>query len=158
MSEKQNIGEISEIIERLDRLNLGQVSQLIEEIKEDKQKINHNFSNRKQDQYHILIKKMKSWIKEKYNIEETAIVQTSEAQSSEKVEEKASNVSLKLVDIGTQKIPIYNVIKDLVEGVNNIIEAKKLAEKGLILENVSREKAEEAKKLLEEKGAKVEIK
>ena len=128
MSEKQNIGEISEIIERLDRLNLGQVSQLIEEIKE------------------------------KYNIEETAIVQTSEAQSSEKVEEKASNVSLKLVDIGTQKIPIYNVIKDLVEGVNNIIEAKKLAEKGLILENVSREKAEEAKKLLEEKGAKVEIK
>jgi large subunit ribosomal protein L7/L12 len=128
MSEKQNIGEISEIIERLDRLNLGQVSQLIEEIKE------------------------------KYNIEETAIVQTSEVQSSEKAEEKASNVSLKLVDIGTQKIPIYNVIKDLVEGVNNIIEAKKLAEKGLILENVSREKAEEAKKLLEEKGAKVEIK
>src|SRR4051812_19238690 len=106
MSEKQNIGEISEIIERLDRLNLGQVSQLIEEIKE------------------------------KYNIEETAIVQTADAQSSEKVEEKASNVSLKLVDIGAQKIPIYNVIKDLVEGINNIIEAKKLAEKGLILENV----------------------
>ncbi len=39
------------------------------EIKEDKQKINHNFSNRKQDKYLILIKKMKSLIKEKYNID-----------------------------------------------------------------------------------------
>ena len=33
------------------------------EIKEDKQEINHNFLNRKQDQYLILIKKMKSLIK-----------------------------------------------------------------------------------------------
>ena len=39
------------------------------EIKEDKQEINHNFLNRKQDQYLILIKKMKSLIKEKYNID-----------------------------------------------------------------------------------------
>src|SRR4051812_33747465 len=131
MSEKQNVGEINEkigeILKGIGGLNLGQISQLIEEIKKE------------------------------YNIEETAIVQTGNVQSSEKVEEKSSNVSVKIVDIGAQKIPIYKVIIDLVEGLN-IIEAKKLTEKGAILENVSREKAEEAKKLLEEKGAKVEIK
>ena len=48
---------------------LGISMDIFKEIKEDKQKINHNFSNRKQDQYHILIKKMKSLIKEKYNID-----------------------------------------------------------------------------------------
>jgi ribosomal protein L7/L12 len=131
MSEKQNVGEINEkinaILKGIGGLNLGQISQLIDEIKKE------------------------------YNIEETAIVQTTGVQTSEKVEEKSSNVSVKLVDIGAQKIPIYKVIIDLVEGLN-IIEAKKLAEKGVILENVSQEKAEEAKKLLEEKGAKVEIK
>src|SRR4051812_20479891 len=131
MSEKQNVGEINqkigEILEGIGGLNLEQISQLIGKIKE------------------------------KYNIEETAILQTTDVQNSEKVEEKVGNVSVKLVDIGSQKIPIYKVIIDLVEGLN-IIEAKKLAEKGLILENISREKAEEAKKLLEEKGAKVEIK
>lgn len=48
---------------------LGISMDTFKEIKEDKQEINHNFSNRKQDQYLLLINKMKSLIKEKYNID-----------------------------------------------------------------------------------------
>lgn len=48
---------------------LGISMDTFKEIKEDKQEINHNFSNRKQDKYLLLIKKMKSLIKEKYNID-----------------------------------------------------------------------------------------
>jgi large subunit ribosomal protein L7/L12 len=129
MSEEQISNEISKIIKEIDGLNLGQISKLIEEIKG------------------------------KYNIQETAVIQSTSTQESEKVEEKTSNVSVKLVEVGNQKILVYKVIMDFVEGLN-IVKAKELAEKegGVILENVPREKAEEAKKKLEEKGAKVEIK
>lgn len=48
---------------------LGISMDTFKEIKEDKQEIYHNFSNRKQDKYFLLIKKMKSLIKEKYNID-----------------------------------------------------------------------------------------
>ena len=48
---------------------LGIGMDTFKEIKEDKQEINHNFSNRKQDQYLLLINKMKSLIKEQYNID-----------------------------------------------------------------------------------------
>lgn len=48
---------------------LGISMDTFKEIKEDKQEIYHNFSNRKQDKYLLLIKKMKSLIKEKYNID-----------------------------------------------------------------------------------------
>ena len=135
MSEKQISGKLDEIIKGIDGLNLGQISELIEEIKA------------------------------KYNIQETAIIQPGNtAQSSEKIEEKASNVSIKLVDIGPQKVQIYNIIKTAIKELKgaeiNIIEAKKLteAEGAVILESIPGEKAEAVKKQLEEKGAKVEIK
>src|SRR4051794_24780462 len=101
MSEKQTTREISEIVEKIDGLNLGQVSELINQIKE------------------------------KYNIQETAVVQSANnGQTSEKAEEKVSNVSLKLVDVGPQKVQIYNIIKSAVKELTgndiNIIEAKKL--------------------------------
>jgi large subunit ribosomal protein L7/L12 len=135
MSEKQEVKEISEIIEKIEVLNLGQVSELIEQIKE------------------------------KYNIQETALVQaTGDTQSSEKVEEKTVNVSLKLLDVGSQKIIVYKIIMEKIKELKgkeiNIVEVQKLTkeEGGIILENVPKEKAEEVKKQLEEKGAKVEIK
>lgn len=135
MSEKQLSGEISEIIKRIEGLNLGQVSELIDEIKS------------------------------KYNIQETAVIQTaSEGQTSEKVKEEISNVSVKLVDIGAQKVQVYNVIKTAIKDLKgaeiNIIEAKKLteAEGAIIFSDIAKDKAETVKKQLEEKGAKVEIK
>jgi len=48
---------------------LGICVDSFKEIKEDQQKIHHNLLNGKQDQYPLLIKKMKSLIKEQYNID-----------------------------------------------------------------------------------------
>jgi len=137
MSEKQINKEIGEIIEGIDKLNLGQVSELIEEIKA------------------------------KYNIQETAVIQPgNNTQTSEKVEEKSDNVSVKFAEIaeGANKVQIYSLIRNSIKELTgkeiNVIEASKFTkEKGqVILENIPREKAESFKKQLEEKGAKVEIK
>ncbi len=48
---------------------LGINVDIFKEIKEEQQKIHHNLLNGKQDQYLLLIKKMKSLIKEQYNID-----------------------------------------------------------------------------------------
>ena len=48
---------------------LGTSVDIFKEIKEDQQEIHHNLLNGKQDQYLLLIKKMKSLIKEQYNID-----------------------------------------------------------------------------------------
>lgn len=48
---------------------LGMSVDIFKEIKEEQQKIHHNLLNGKQDQYIILINKMKSLIKEQYNID-----------------------------------------------------------------------------------------
>lgn len=135
MSEKQINREIDEIVNGIDKLNLGQVNELIEVIKE------------------------------KYNIEEIALVQPiGSLPISEKVEEKVANVSIKLIDIGAQKVQVYNIIKTAIKELKgteiNIIEAKKLTETegAIVLKDIPSEKAETVKKQLEEKGAKVEIK
>lgn len=135
MSEEQISNEISKIIEGISKLNLTEVSKLIE------------------------------GIKEKYDIKDTAVIQPgSTAQASEKTEEKVSNVSMKLVDIGSQKVQVYNIIRTAIKELKgteiNIVETKKLteAEGSVILENIPAEKADLVKKQLEEKGAKVEIK
>jgi len=135
MSEIKISKEVNEIKEKISKLNLGQVSELIDSIKQE------------------------------YNIQEQAVVQSvATTPTSEKSEEKGNNVSVKLLDLGTQKVQIYNIvksaIKELTEKEINIIEAKKITEKEdkIILENIAKEKAEIIKKQLEEKGAKVEIK
>src|SRR4051812_12558826 len=135
MSEEQISNEISKIIEGISKLNLTEVSKLIE------------------------------GIKEKYDIKDTAVIQPGNTvQAGEKSEEKVSNVSMKLVDIGPQRVQIYNIIRTAIKELKgteiNIVETKKLteAEGGTILENIPGEKAELVKKQLEEKGAKVEIK
>ena|SRR6185437_15646109 len=86
MSEIKSSKEVSEIKEKIKSLNLGQVSELIEGLKLD------------------------------YNIQETAVVQTTTAtQESENSEEKGGDVSLKIVKIeeGANKIGIYREIMDI---------------------------------------------
>jgi len=135
MSEIKISKEVNEIKEKISKLNLGQVSELIDSIKQE------------------------------YNIQEQAVVQSvATTPTSEKSEEKGNNVSVKLLDLGPQKVQIYNIvksaIKELTEKEINIIEAKKITEKEdkIIFENIAKEKAGNIKKQLEEKGATVEIK
>ncbi|CAG8539976.1 8772_t:CDS:1 [Paraglomus brasilianum] len=137
MSEIKSSKEVSEIKEKIKSLNLGQVSELIEGLKLD------------------------------YNIQETAVVQTTTAtQESENSEEKGGDVSLKIVKIeeGANKIGIYREIMDIFKEQKgetiNLVQAKNLVEKEdkIILENIARVKAEEVKKKLKEKGVEVEIK
>ena len=104
MSEIKISKEVNEIKEKISKLNLGQVSELIDSIKQE------------------------------YNIQEQAVVQSvATTPTSEKSEEKGNNVSVKLLDLGTQKVQIYNIvksaIKELTEKEINIIEAKKITEK-----------------------------
>jgi ribosomal protein L7/L12 len=137
MSEIKISKEVSEIKSKIKELNLGQISELIEGLKVD------------------------------YNIQETAVVQSAvTTQESEKSEEKNSNVSIKLVEMGSEKIKIWkeivNIVKEQKGEVINPIHAKKLTEKEdkIILEDIPRDKAEGEKgikKRLEDLGAKVEI-
>ncbi|MEG7978388.1 MAG: ribosomal protein L7/L12 [Mollicutes bacterium UO1] len=134
MSEIKISKEVSEIRANIKKLNLGQVSELIDSLKEE------------------------------FNIQEQAVVQSTAASASEKIEEKGGNVSLKLLEIGANRIQIYkeivNIIKEQKGEVISPIQAKSIADKEdkIILENIAKDKAEAIKKQLEEKGAKVEIK
>lgn len=129
--------KIANIIQELDSLNVGEIAELITNIKE------------------------------RYGIQETAIVQPSTgASESEKTAKKGGNVSVKLVkmeDVGLSPIKVYGLVKDTIKELKgesiNVIQAKKLTEKEdkIILENIPRDKAEEFQKKVE-KGAQVEIK
>ena len=134
MSETKISKKVNEIVEGISNLSLGEVSELVDSIKE------------------------------KFNIQETAMVQpTATAQESEKVEEKGSNVSLHVSEVGAQPIKVYGEVKEVVNSAGgeqiNIVKAKQMIDqKKPILENIPKAKAEEYKKRLEDKGAKVEIK
>ena len=121
------------------------------------------------------ISELAKGLKEDLNIQEEVMVPQATATPSEKSEEKkeTGNASVKLVEMkeGLNKIEIYRVIMEAVneelkskgEPGISIVQAKKLTEREnkIILENVSREKADSLKKQLEEKGKdkiKVEIK
>lgn len=137
MSEIKSNKKVNEIIEGISNLSLGEVSELVDSIKE------------------------------KFNIQETAIVQAAAtAQESEKTEEKGGNVSMKFVKMkeGLSAIAGYGAIKEAFKKLKdeeiNIVQAKKLTEKEdkIIFEDVARSKAEDIKKELAEKGVEVEIK
>jgi len=134
MSEIKNNKKVNEIIEGISNLSLGEVSELVDSIKE------------------------------KFNIQETAIVQAAApTQESEKTEEKGGNVTLHVSEVGAQPIKVYGEVKEVVNSAGgeqiNIVKAKQMIDqKKPILENIPKEKAEEYKKRLEDKGAKVEIK
>jgi ribosomal protein L7/L12 len=134
MSEIKTSKEVKEVGEKIEKWNVGQISELTE------------------------------WIKKRFNIQEQAAVQAvAPTQSEEKTEEGGRKVSLHILETGAQPIKVYGEIKEIVNSVGgeqiNIVKAKQtIDQKKPILENIPRPKAEEYKKRLEDKGAKVEIK
>jgi len=128
--------EVSEVGEKIEKWNVGKISELVE------------------------------WIKKKFNIQEQAVVQATTTQENTKPEEKSSNVSIKLVEIGSEKIKVWkeivNIYKEQKNETITAVQAKKLTEKEdkVILEDIPRDKAEGEKgikKRLEDLGAKVEV-
>jgi ribosomal protein L7/L12 len=133
MSEIKTSKEVNEVGEKIEKWNVGQISELIE------------------------------WIKNRFNIQEQAIVQaTASTQSEEKAEEGGGNVSLHILEVGAQPIKVYGEVKEVVNSIGgeqiNIVKAKQMIDqKKPILENIPKPKAEEYKKRLEDKGAKAKI-
>ena len=134
MSEIKTSKEVNEVGEKIEKWNVGQISELIE------------------------------WIKNRFNIQEQAIVQAtaSTQNEEEKAEEKGGNVSLHILEVGAQTIKVYGEVKEIVNSIGgeqiNIVKAKQMIDqKKPILENIPKPKAEEFKKRLEEKGAKAKI-
>ncbi len=75
------------------------------------------------------------------------------------VEEEKTEFDVVLTDMGAQKIPVIKAVREIVSGLG-LADAKKLVESAPtpVLEAVSKDAAEEAKKKLEEAGAKIELK
>jgi len=73
--------------------------------------------------------------------------------------EEKTEFDVVLVEIGSNKIPVIKAVRELVSGLG-LADAKKLVESAPtpVLEGVAKDAAEEAKKKLEEAGAKVELK
>ncbi len=80
------------------------------------------------------------------------------AAAAEAVEEK-TEFDVVLIDAGANKIGVIKVVREVVPGLG-LADAKKLVESApaKILEAVSKDAAEAAKKKLEEGGGKVELK
>jgi len=80
------------------------------------------------------------------------------AAAAEAVEEK-TEFDVVLVDCGSNKIAVIKVVREVVPGLG-LADAKKLVESApaKILEAVSKDAAEAAKKKLDESGAKIELK
>ncbi|CAJ0633921.1 2851_t:CDS:2 [Entrophospora sp. SA101] len=101
-------------------------------------------------------------IEAEFNIQGGTFAPTSTQKVEEQKTASSTNVSLKITEVGKQPIPVYTAVKDIVNANGgqqiNIINAKQLIDqKKPILENIPKAKAEEYKKQLEEKGAKVEL-
>ena len=80
------------------------------------------------------------------------------AAAAEAVEEK-TEFDVVLTDVGPNKIAVIKVVREVVPGLG-LADAKKLVESApaKILEGVSKDAAEAAKKKLEEAAAKIELK
>ena len=80
------------------------------------------------------------------------------AAAAEAVEEK-TEFDVVLTDVGANKIAVIKVVREVVPGLG-LADAKKLVESApaKILEGVSKDAGEAAKKKLEEAGSKVELK
>jgi large subunit ribosomal protein L7/L12 len=86
-----------------------------------------------------------------------AVVAAGPAEAA--AEEEKTDFDVVLTDMGSSKIPVIKAVRELVSGLG-LADAKKLVESAPtpVLEGVSKDAAEEAKKKLEEAGAKVELK
>lgn len=78
---------------------------------------------------------------------------------SQTATEEKTEFDVVLTDAGANKIAVIKVVRELNQALG-LVEAKNLVESApkTILEGVKKEAAEEAKKKLEEAGAKVELK
>src|SRR4051812_37120025 len=86
MTEKKNNEEINKIIQEIGKLNLGEVSELI------------------------------GGLKEVFGIKEDVVIQSAtSASTGEKSEEKGSNVSLKLLGVGPNRIQVYKEIVNIMK-------------------------------------------
>ena len=88
-----------------------------------------------------------------------AVVAAGPAGGEAAAEEEKTEFDVVLTDIGSNKIPVIKAVRELVSGLG-LADAKKLVESAPtpVLEAVAKDAAEEAKKKLEEAGAKVELK
>jgi large subunit ribosomal protein L7/L12 len=86
-----------------------------------------------------------------------AVVAAGPAEAA--AEEEKTDFDVVLTDMGSSKIPVIKAVRELVSGLG-LADAKKLVESAPtpVLEGVSKDAAEEAKKKLEEAGAKIELK
>lgn len=81
------------------------------------------------------------------------------ANGAAEAEEEKDEFDVVLADAGATKIAVIKVVRELDQSLG-LVEAKKLVESApqTVLEAAKKEEAQEAKKKLEEAGAKVELK
>lgn len=101
-------------------------------------------------------------IEEEFDIQGGSFASSTTQNVEDKKPTGTVNASLKILEVGSQAIHVYGTVKDIVNAVTskqiNIINAKQMIDKKEpVLENIPKQKAEDYKKQLEEKGAKVEL-
>ena len=101
------------------------------------------------------IKELVDAMKEEYGVDPSAVA-VAAAPAGGAQEEGPSQVTVKLTNAGTSKIPVIKIIRDIT-GLG-LKEAKDIADNGgAAKENISVDEANEIKAKLEEAGASVEV-
>lgn len=100
-------------------------------------------------------------LEEKFGVSASAPVMVAGTAQAGNVDEKPaekSNYDVVIKDAGAQKIAVIKAVRELDQSLG-LVDAKNLVEKGdaVILKGAKKEVASEAKKKLEEAGAKVEL-
>ncbi len=99
-------------------------------------------------------------LEEKWGVSAAApVVAVAGGAAAAEPEEEKTEFDVVLAEAGGNKIAVIKAVREVKAGLG-LVDAKKLVEgtPAAILEGVSKEEAEAAKKKLEEAGAKVEIK
>ena len=99
---------------------------------------------------------LKNHLKDEYGIEPAAVAVAAAGPAADAADEK-TEFTVNLTDAGGQKVPVIKAVKEIT-GLG-LGEAKAIVDNApsAVVENVSKDEAEEAKKKLEEAGASVEL-
>ena len=102
-----------------------------------------------------LVKKLE----EEWGVSAAAPVAAAAAPAAAEAAEEKTEFDVVLADIGGNKIAVIKAVREVVSGLG-LADAKKLVESAPapIIEGAAKDAAEEAKKKLEEAGAKIELK
>lgn len=105
------------------------------------------------------VNELKNVLKEEYGIEPAAAaaVVAGPAAAGGADEEEQTEFTVTLKDVGSQKVAVIKAVKELTGLGLGEAKAKVEDAPSAVKENVSKEEAEEAKKLLEGAGATVEL-